>query len=80
LSAIVEMVSTLVYEDRRATAERSRDLRESAEQHRRIYRAIKARDAAAAREAMADHLERARRALAAEGSTEDATAGSSGAR
>jgi GntR family transcriptional regulator, transcriptional repressor for pyruvate dehydrogenase complex len=72
LSAIVEMVSTLVYEDRRATAERSRDLRGSAEQHRRIYRAIKARDPVAAREAMTEHLERARRAQAAEGRPGDA--------
>jgi GntR family transcriptional repressor for pyruvate dehydrogenase complex len=66
LSAIVEMVSTLVYQDRKATAERSRDLRDSAEQHRRIYRAIKAGDVAAATQTMADHLDRARRALASE--------------
>jgi GntR family transcriptional repressor for pyruvate dehydrogenase complex len=76
LSAIVAMVAALVYEERQATAQRSPERRESAEQHRRIYRAIKARNPAAAREAMADHLERAWRAQAAEAGPENPGAAS----
>jgi DNA-binding FadR family transcriptional regulator len=56
------MVSALYYERRRETAARAadRDLRDAAEAHRRIYRAIRARDASAARSAMDDHLKTAR--------------------
>jgi DNA-binding FadR family transcriptional regulator len=52
------MVSALYYERRRLTAERAaqRDLRDAAEAHRRIYQAIRARDAEAARLAMNEHL------------------------
>jgi GntR family transcriptional repressor for pyruvate dehydrogenase complex len=76
LSAVAAMVSALVYEERQATAQRSPERRQSAEQHRRIYRAIKARDPAAARAAMADHLERAWRAQAAEAGPGSAGGGS----
>ena len=61
VASLVEMVSALYYERRRETAARAseRDLRDAAEMHRRIYQAIRARDAArAAREAMHDHLSR----------------------
>jgi len=44
LSSIVEMVSSLVYEQRRVTVERALDLKESAEMHRRIYQAIRDHD------------------------------------
>lgn len=59
VATIVEMVSTLYYERRRQTAERAsdRDLRDAAEMHRRIYQAIRARDAEGARKAMHEHLE-----------------------
>ena len=52
------MVSALYYERRRETAERAsdRDLRDAAEAHRRIYQAIRARDAEGARRAMNEHL------------------------
>ena len=58
IASLVEMVSTLYYERRRRTAERAsdRDLRDAAEMHRRIYQAIRSRDADAARLAMNDHL------------------------
>ncbi len=58
VASLVEMVSTLYYERRRRTAERAfaRDLRDAAEAHRRIYQAIRAHDAEAARTAMNDHL------------------------
>src|SRR5215210_672365 len=40
LLALVEMVSSLVYQQRKETVERAHDLKESAEMHRRIYQAI----------------------------------------
>src|SRR5258705_446609 len=57
LLALVEMVSSLVWEQRRMTVERAHDLKESAEMHRRIYQAIPDRDPQAPRAAMADHLD-----------------------
>jgi GntR family transcriptional repressor for pyruvate dehydrogenase complex len=53
---LVEMVASLVFERRRKTIEESSSLRESAEMHRRIFDAIRARDGAKARSAMALHL------------------------
>lgn len=46
--------------------ERAHDLKESAEMHRRIYRAIKAGDAEKARDEMGTHLALARQAQASE--------------
>jgi len=61
VGALVEMVSALYYEHRRETARQAseRNLKEAAELHRRIYQAIRARDAEAARNAMSEHLIRA---------------------
>lgn len=57
LSALIEMVASLHYEQRRVTVERARnELRENADMHRRIYQAIRTRDAEAARVAMDEHL------------------------
>jgi GntR family transcriptional regulator, transcriptional repressor for pyruvate dehydrogenase complex len=58
VASIVEMVSALYYERRRDTATRAsdRDLRDAADMHRRIYQAIRGRDADAARQAMHTHL------------------------
>jgi GntR family transcriptional regulator, transcriptional repressor for pyruvate dehydrogenase complex len=66
LAALVEMVSTMVYERRRLTVERARDLKESAEMHRHIYSAIRDRDGDRARVAMSEHLDLARMAQASE--------------
>jgi GntR family transcriptional repressor for pyruvate dehydrogenase complex len=66
LLALVEMVSSLVYETRKLTVERAHDLKESAEMHRRIYQAIRDRDPKRAREEMARHLDLARMAQASE--------------
>jgi len=68
VGTLVGMVSALYYERRRATAERASDsdLRDAAEAHRRIYQAIRARDAAGARRAMNEHLLQASRYQAAE--------------
>ena len=57
LSALVEMVSAIFYEHRKETANRDRDLRISAEQHRRIYQAIRDRDPDAAEREMDAHLQ-----------------------
>jgi GntR family transcriptional repressor for pyruvate dehydrogenase complex len=62
LAALMEMVSAQFYELRKQTIDRARDLKESAEMHRRIYRAIRARDHEAAQAAMAEHLDTARHA------------------
>lgn len=56
LASLVEMVSALFYEQRRKTAGRARDLRESAEMHRTIYNALRLHDAQRARDMMNDHL------------------------
>jgi len=69
LLALVEMVSSLVYEQRRLTVEHALDLKESAEMHRRIYQAIRDRDSERARAEMARHLDLARMAQASEEST-----------
>jgi GntR family transcriptional repressor for pyruvate dehydrogenase complex len=72
LGALIEMVASLHYEQRRETVERARDqLRETADMHRRIYQAIRTRDAEAARAAMDEHL---RLAQAAQASEEDSPA------
>lgn len=60
LGALVELVSVLVYDRRRLTIERAQDLKESAEMHRRIYAAIRQKDAHKARREMEYHLDAAR--------------------
>jgi GntR family transcriptional repressor for pyruvate dehydrogenase complex len=61
IAAVVEMVSALYYQQRRETAEQAsdRDLRDAAESHREIYRAIRAHDTDTARRLMNEHLLRA---------------------
>ena len=66
LATLIETLAELVYETRRRTVEHATDLKESAEMHRRIYRAIKARDADRARHEMSEHLDLARQAQAGE--------------
>ena len=66
IATLVEMVSSLVYEQRRRTVERAKDLKESAEMHRRIYVAIRDKDAERARREMSQHLDLARQAQASE--------------
>jgi GntR family transcriptional regulator, transcriptional repressor for pyruvate dehydrogenase complex len=58
ISTLVETVSALYYDRRRRTAEQAsdRDLMDAATAHRRIYQAIRGRDADSARRAMHDHL------------------------
>jgi len=66
LGAIIEAVTALFFEQRRVTIERARNLRESADAHRKIYQAIRARDAEAARAAMDEHVRLAQLAQATE--------------
>ena len=56
LAAVMETVTSSMYEKRRKTVEHAIDLRESAEMHRAIYRAVRARNAAEARKLMEKHL------------------------
>jgi GntR family transcriptional repressor for pyruvate dehydrogenase complex len=66
LASLVEMVSALFYEQRRQTAGRARDLKESAAMHRAIYNALRSRDATRARAAMEEHLRLAQQRQVAE--------------
>jgi GntR family transcriptional regulator, transcriptional repressor for pyruvate dehydrogenase complex len=66
IGALIEMISGLFFEQRRRSIERALDLRESAEQHRRIYLAIRKRDAERARSAMSEHLLQAQARQASE--------------
>jgi GntR family transcriptional repressor for pyruvate dehydrogenase complex len=66
LAVLMETVVSAMYDDRRRTVERSSDLRQSAEMHRTIYRAIRARDAVEARKAMEQHLRLAESAQVSE--------------
>lgn len=57
LSALVEMVSAIFYEQRKETASLDRDLKISAEQHRKIYQAVRDRDPDGAEREMDTHLQ-----------------------
>lgn len=59
LSSLVDMVSELFRRQRRQTIERAHDLKDAAEEHHRIYLAIRAHDPERARRMMSDHLLRA---------------------
>src|SRR5499427_2113140 len=76
VASIVEMVSALYYERRRQTAAHAsdRDLRDAAEMHRRIYQAVRSKDADGARKAMHEHLAKASRHQAKESIEESESA------
>ncbi|MDQ3820629.1 MAG: FadR family transcriptional regulator [Acidobacteriota bacterium] len=61
LTALVNMVSKLLFDVRIKTVKRATDLKESAEMHRAIYNAIRKHDVEGAREAMRNHLITAKR-------------------
>jgi len=56
LTALMNMVATILFEYRSKTVKRATDLKESAEQHHNIYRALRDHDPEAAEQAMHDHL------------------------
>src|SRR5580704_5317501 len=66
LAAIMETVTSSMYDKRRKTVERATDLRESSEMHREIYRAIRSRNPVEARKLMEEHLRLAQTAQGAE--------------
>lgn len=73
LAAIMETVTSTMYDKRRKTVERAIDLRESAEMHRAIYRAIRARKPMEARKLMEQHLQMAQTAQGMERPSEKKT-------
>jgi GntR family transcriptional repressor for pyruvate dehydrogenase complex len=56
LAALIETITSAMYGKRRKTVERANYLREMAEMHRDIFRAIRARDPVEARQQMERHL------------------------
>lgn len=56
LTALMNMVATILFDTRSKTVKRAKDLKQSAEQHHNIYRAMREHDAEGARRAMYDHL------------------------
>jgi GntR family transcriptional regulator, transcriptional repressor for pyruvate dehydrogenase complex len=66
LGALMETITANLYEGRSKTVQHAQDLKESAEMHREIYRAIRSHNPAKARQTMEQHLNLASRAQAAE--------------
>lgn len=62
LTSLMNMVATILFDVRRKTVKRAKDLKESAEMHRNVYRAIRERSPESARNAMRDHLMLAQKA------------------
>ena len=56
LTSLMNMVATILFDARSKTVHRALDLKQSAEQHHNIYRAMREHDPVAARQAMHDHL------------------------
>jgi len=69
LGALMETIASNLYDNRRLTVANAVDLKQSAEMHREIYRAIRSHNPPAARKAMEDHLNLARMAQASEANT-----------
>lgn len=67
LAALMETITANLYDFRSKTVHNAQDLKESAEMHREIYRAIRSHNPTQARHAMEQHLNLARTAQAAEG-------------
>jgi GntR family transcriptional repressor for pyruvate dehydrogenase complex len=62
LTALMNMVASILFEYRSKTVKRAIDLKDSAEQHHNIYRAIRERNPEAARQSMRVHLIETQRA------------------
>lgn len=80
LAALMETITSAFYDNRRKTVERAIDLRESAEMHRELYKAIRGRNSAEARRLMEEHLRAAQAAQGMEASAERKPAKGSGKR
>lgn len=66
MTALMNMVAKILFEARRKTVKFALDLKESAHEHRNIYRAIREHNIEAARQAMREHLLRTQEAQAKE--------------
>jgi GntR family transcriptional repressor for pyruvate dehydrogenase complex len=66
LTVLMNMVAKILFDVRRKTVKNATDLKESAEMHREIYRAIRERNPKAARQAMKNHLQMAQKSQMAE--------------
>jgi GntR family transcriptional regulator, transcriptional repressor for pyruvate dehydrogenase complex len=73
LAAVIETITSALYDTRRKTVERSTDMRESAEMHRKIYKAIKSRNGKEAQNLMEQHLRMAQTAQGLERPTDRRT-------
>ena len=69
LGALMETIASNLYDNRQLTVANTLDLKESAEMHREIYRAIRSHNPLQARKAMEEHLNLARMSQAAEANT-----------
>lgn len=56
LAVLINLVTQVLFETRSKTVNRAKDLKEAAEMHRKIYRAIRERNPQEARIAMREHL------------------------
>ena len=56
LTSLMNMVATILFDSRSKSVKRAKDLKESAEQHHNIYRALRDRNPDLAEKAMHDHL------------------------
>jgi len=66
ICCIIVTLICLIHLSTRSIRAKTSDLKESAEMHRRVYKAIRNEDPEAARVAMGDHLEKAQIAQEAE--------------
>jgi len=62
LAALMETITSALYDNRRKTVDHAIDLRESAEMHRELYRAIRERNPLESRRLMEQHLRMAQTA------------------
>ncbi len=74
LTALMNMVTKILFETRSKTVKRATDLKESAEMHRHIYRAIREQNPESARQAMREHLLLAQKAQLRETANEHSSA------
>lgn len=66
ITALMNMVASILFDVRSKTVHRAHDLKESAEMHRQIFRSVREGNIEAARAAMRDHLLLAQKAQAEE--------------
>lgn len=66
LGALMETITSALYDERHKTVERARNLKQSADAHREIYRAIRSRNPVEARTVMERHLKLAETAQVSE--------------